>query len=119
MLFGGPWARPFPPYLGSTCILSDFSSFFCFCPAPYMCGCVPCGMWLFFVWGGGGGVIATWTGRGGGNCVAFIFLCVCAVPFVVLGLCCPWSWRSLRSPCCSPIGSVEAPSVYVPIVAAF
>ena len=63
-------------------------------------------------------VIATWTGRESGDCVAFLFLFVCAVSFVVLGLCCLWSWQRLRSPSCSPTGSVEAQAVAIPTVAA-
>ena len=79
------------------CILWDFYSFLCFHLAPYLCGGGPCGMWFFFVeWGGT--AIATWTERGSGECIIFIFLFVYAVPFSVLVSRCRWPWWRLHSP---------------------
>ena len=99
-------------------ILLDFYSFICFCTAPYLCGCGPCGMWFYF-FVRGGMVIATWTRRRSDGCVAFLLLFVCAAPFVVLGPQCPWSWRRLHSTCCSPTGSVSPPAAAVPKVSAW
>ena len=94
--------------------LWDFSSFPYCHPALYLCGCGTCGMWsIFFVLGVT--VIAIWTGRESGNCVIFIFIFVYAVLFLVLGLCCPWSWRSLRSPRFCLTGTAVLVAV-VPIV---
>ena len=77
-------------------ILCKFSSCLCCNPTLYSCSCWPCGMWSVLV-ELGGAVIATWTGRGSGDCVVFLFLFVYVVLLLVLGSCCPWSWRRLLS----------------------
>ena len=99
-------------------ILLDFSSFLCFIPAPYLCGCRPYSM-CFSFFAGGGGVIVTWTGRGRGDCVAVLFLFVCVFPSMVLGPHFLWSWRRLYSPCLLLTGIVEPLAAAVPTVAAW
>ena len=122
-----PWSRrrfscrPTPvSTLSISCCSCTWSNifilFFVFVPPPNcaaVCS-VGCGS---FSSRGGGEVIATWTGREGGDYVAFIFLFVCAVPSVVLVLLCPWSWRRVRFPRLSLTSSMGDPAVAVPTVA--
>ena len=90
-MFGGPWARQFLPYFVQYLHPVGFFLFSLFSSRPLLVQL--CALWdvvLFFsgVWGV---VIATLTG--GGDCVAFLFIFVCDVPFLVLGIRCMWSWR--------------------------
>ena len=118
MLFGGPWERPFPPYFVQYLHPVGFFFFSLFLSRPLLVRMCALRDVVFFVLVGVV-VIATWTGRGSGDCVAFLFLFVCAGPVVVLGLRCPWSWRRLRFPRRSPTGSLEAQSVSAKTVAAW
>ena len=117
MLFGGPWARPSPPYFVQYLHPIGFFFFSLFSSHPLLMWlCALRDVLLFLL---GGGVIGTWTGRGNGECITFLFLFVCVIPFVVLGLLCTWLWWRVRSPHCSPTGIVGGSAVAVPTVAAW
>ena len=92
--------------LRNICILLDFLLFFSFFLPPIFAAVGSAGCGYFSSWGGEGAVIAMRTGRGSGDCVAFIFLFVYAIPFVVLGPRCTWSWHCVHYSCRYLTGSV-------------
>ena len=102
--------------LCNICSLWGSFSFPYFHPLLYSCDCGPCMMWsvLFELVAT---VIATWKGRGSGDCALFICLFVYAILFWVLVPRCSWLWRRLFSPRSCPTGIVVLISL-VPIVGA-
>ena len=90
MLFGRPCARPFPPYFVQYLHPVGFFFFSLILYRPLLVRLLSLqDVVLFCLREDGGVVIATWTGRGSGDCIAFLLHLVYAVPFVVLVPRCP------------------------------
>ena len=104
MLFGGLWARPFPPYFVQYLHPVVFLFFSLFSSRPLLVRLRALRDVVLFSLGGRGMVIGMWTGRGIGDCVAFLFPFVLAVLFLVRARQCMRLSLCVRSLFLSPIG---------------